>query len=205
MLSTAAAQLTEVISRAGEVFEPAAQFDLALLGLLFLQRLELLVFLHDFLKLLFELFLFVSFDAAEGHCDAGQDLVGGPGQHLADFGSVDSRQILRLFLSHVLLCLGLVEKVAKLDDLIALGGLSRFTFWRLVELLVELLLDALLVLSVLEGVEVAVDEFVELGQVGHVAQVFVDGAHGGSSLASSRCFLRRHLFGAFVQSFLLID
>ena len=71
MLSAAATQLTEVISRAGEVFKPAAQFDLALLGLLFLQRLELLVLLHDFLKLLFELFLFVGFDAAEGHCDAG--------------------------------------------------------------------------------------------------------------------------------------
>ena len=58
-------------------------------------------------------------------------------------------------------------------------------------MLEELLVDALAVLSVFEGVEVREDELVQLWQAGYVGEVFIDGA-GGVALRTGGCFLGRH-------------
>ena len=64
-------------------------------------------------------------------------------------------------------------------------------------MLEELLVDAIAVLPVFEGVEVREDELVQLWQAGDVGEVLIDGA-GGVSLRSGGLFLGRHLSFLFV-------
>lgn len=136
--------------------------------------------------------MLLTFDTSERHRDAGDDFISSAGQDLANLDRVDICKVLSLIVGHVAFRSGLVEKVTLLDDFVALGGLSRFTFRRLVQLLVELRLDALLVLPVLEGVEVAVDELVELRQVSDITEVLIDGPNHGSFGGRGLLF-RRHL------------
>lgn len=163
VLSTAPAEFLEVISAAREVFEPHAQLNGTCGGLLLSKGLLTRLIICEPGKLDRKLFLLIVFNAAQGHRDASKDLIRSPGQDLAHFDRIDVRDMLTLLFSQVALRPGLVEQVFLPDDLIPLGGLSRFTFRRLVELLVELLLDAQLVLPILEGIEVAIDELVEHG------------------------------------------
>ena len=161
VLSTTAAELSEVIGAAREILQPECQFDSTGSCLLFSEGLSALLVGRESCYFDCELFLLFELDAAEWHRNACKDLVRGPGQYLTHLDRVHIGEVLTLLLGHVGLRLGLVQEVLQLDDLVSFGGFGRFTFRRLVQLLVKLLHDACLVLSILEGVEVAVDELVE--------------------------------------------
>ena len=119
---------------------------------------------------------------AEWHSDARKDLISRTSKSLSDLHWVSILNVLGLSLSQVLLGLGLIKQVGQLDDFLAFAGLGRFTFRSLVELLEELLFDAVAILAILEGVKVRKDELIESGQVVDVAEILIDCAGGYSRL-----------------------
>jgi len=135
-----------------------------------------------FLKLFFECILFFELLTSEWHGYARKDLISRTSKSLSDLHWVSILNVLGFSLSQVLLGLGLIKQVGQLDDFLAFAGLGRFTFRSLVELLEELLFDAVAILAILEGVKVGKDELIESGQVVDVAEILIDCAGGYSRL-----------------------